>query len=276
VIAWLAAAALAGASPCGQRGGDDDGAPEPPRGSGLADGPVAASLWDGALGRAQGACPRRELAVAPHAYLLADTPAFYGVIAASGVIEGSALLDRRTELSARLELVRYQDVISAISSSYLGLGYTTVGATRRVDDGGSGPALAVVGQLVLPSAFGLSAHAAPFAVDVGLAGLARRGPWEGHAQAGLAGSAAISHGPTQARLGVPLTAGGAWRPGSAFATVLDLQASVGYTAALDHLALAPALRFGAGNWGLELGATVPVLGRERALLAGELRTGLRL
>ena len=100
---------------------------------GLPEGPVAASLWDGALGRAQSACPRAELAVAPHAYLLADTPAFYGVVAASGVLEGSAVLDRRTELGVRLELVRYQNVISAISSSYTGLGYTTLSATRRVD-----------------------------------------------------------------------------------------------------------------------------------------------
>lgn len=241
----------------------------------LPDGPVAASLWDGALGRAQVACPRTELAVAPHAYLLADTPAFYGVVAASGVLEGSATLDERTELGVRLELVRYQNVISAISSSYTGLGYTTLAATRRLDEG-PGPALAVVGQLVLPTALGLSAHAVPFAGDLGLAGLVREGPWEGHGQAGLAASAAVSRGPTQGRIGLPLTAGGAWRPGRAFALALDLQASFAYTAPLDHLAVAPAVRFAAGSWGLELGATATLLGRERALLAGELRTGFRL
>lgn len=242
---------------------------------GLADGPVAAALWDGALGRAQSPCPRTDAVVAPRALLLADTPAFYGVVLASGTLEGTVAVDDRGEVGLRLEALRYENVISAISSTYFGPGFTTLSAVRRIDrDEG---AVAVVGQLVLPTAIGLHQHSFPIALDLGLSSLVADGPWEGHGQAGIAASAALSHGPTQGRVGLPLTVGGAWRPGRAFALALDLQAAFAYAAAVDHVAAAPELRFAAGpGWHLELGATVPVAGRERALLAAELRTGARL
>lgn len=245
------------------------------RGAGMPDGPVRAALWDGGLGSAQSTCPRDALDAQGRGYLLADTPAFYGQIVASGTLSGRISVDPRTQVGLGLEVVRYQDVIGAVPSSFLGYGFTTVSAMRLLSD--DGPRLAVTGRAVLPTAIGLFGQTWPVGVDVGLAGAAGGERLEVHGQAGVAGSGAISKGPTQVRLGVPLTVGGAWKPGSAFALVADVQAALGYTAPLDHLAVAPAVRFAGGrSWGLELGATVPLAGRERALTAAELTTSWRL
>lgn len=242
-------------------------------GSGMPEGPVSAALWDGGLGRAQNLCPRTSIGVDGRGYLLVDTPAFYGQIVASGTIEGRVAVDDATAVSLRMETLRYQTVISAIPSSFTGYGFTTVGVTHRLGERGLG----VVGQVVLPSAIGLYGHSWPVGADLGVAGVTGRGPWEGHGQVGLAASAGLSKGPTQARVGVPVTLGGSLRAGAAFAVALDAIGSFGATAPVDHLAAAPAVRFAAGDhWGLELGAAVPLAGRERGLAAVSLATSWRL
>lgn len=73
------------------------------------------------------------------------------------------------------------------------------------------------------------------------------------------------------------TAGAAWRPWRWLELVVDAHAELGCAAALDVFALAPALRFAIGaHFGAELGAMLPLAGRERALAAADLRVSVRL
>lgn len=241
----------------------------------LPTGPAQAWLWDGMLGLAQPVCPATTVAVGPRALLLADTPAFYGRIVASGTLEARLALSDRTAVGLTMEPAHYESTISALSSSWFGYGATTLTATQRVDEGGP-VGLAMVGRLVLPTSIGLYGHAWPFSADLGLALQAEHGPWSAHGQAGLAATAGVGAGPTALATGLPLTLGGVWRPSGGFSTVLDLQSSFGYAAALDHLAVAPALRFGTGHFGMELGAAIPVAGENRTLTVVRVGAGARL
>ncbi|MFN7145094.1 MAG: hypothetical protein ACK4YP_15060, partial [Myxococcota bacterium] len=98
-----------------------------------------------------------------------------------------------------------------------------------------------------------------------------------HGDVTALGSAAVSRGPAGPRGGARVTAGVEWQPARPFAVVADLNAGFGYAAPLDHVAAAIAVRAGIGKRvGVELGATLPLAGRERTLAAGELRVGMRL
>ena len=266
-LVWLSALAAPASgqesSPCEPQGG-------------LATGPAAISLWDGDLGRSRRACPRTELVAGPRALLLVDTPAFYGQIVASGQIEASIAPSDRSELWLRLEPIRYQNVISAIPASELGYGFTGVGLTHRLDGGGPS-AVALVTELTLPSAIGLQGNALPFGLAAALALQHRYSDLlSTHGQLGYVWSTSFGHGPSQLRTGYVGSFGASLSPGRAFALALDAQAALAYTAPLDHIALAPALRFAAGRFGIELAASLPLLGRERALAAVELRSSWRL
>lgn len=241
---------------------------------GLPVGPAAVGLWDGELGRARSVYPRTEIGLAPHLLLLVDTPAFYGQVQAGAALEASFAADPSTGLWLRLEPVHYRNVISAIPSDFLGYGFTTLGLTRRLDTAGK-TAVAFQSELVLPSAIGLYGHSWPFGLDVALAADRAYGVVSVHGQLGYVMSAAATRGPSQLRSGFAGTAGGVWQPGGAFAVVLDLQGAAGVTAVLDHLAVAPGVRFAAGAWGLELAAALPLAGRERALAAAELHSTVR-
>lgn len=263
MIAWLATAAL-GAPVC-------DLLPT----AGLSTGPVTATLADGGLGRARRVCARSEVGGAAKGLLLVDTENFYGHVVAGAVFDGSWALDEKTELFGQLELVRYDSVISAATASYLGPGHTTLGATRRLDD--DGPfAWGVTGKLVLPTAFGLYRNAFPLALDVGPVAQVGSGMFRAHGGLLLKGSVQASRGPAFPRAGLSPTLGGAFVPGKAFAAVLDVQSSFLYDAPVDHLSLAPGLRFAAKRVGIDVAATLPLAGRERALTGIELRTVGRL
>jgi hypothetical protein len=243
--------------------------------AGLAVGPTAASLWDGELGRAHRVCPRTEVGLVPRALLLVDTPNFYGQIVVSAALDASVAADERTEVWLHLEPVRYQNVISAIPASFVGYGFTSVGMSRQLGAAGS-TVTALQGQLVLPSAIELQGRALPFGLELGLgAERAFSSHWSAHGRVGAASSASFSRGPLQPRLGLLTTAGAVFRAGKAFAAVLDAQAAFAYTAAVDHVALAPGLRFAAGQAGFELGASVPLAGRERTLAVVELHSTVR-
>jgi hypothetical protein len=258
---WLLSAAMAG--PC-----HEDGMPA---------GPVSGSVFDGNLGSARRACVRDEVGLAQSAYLLADAPAFYGHIVAGTVADLSLTASDDVAIFARLEMIRYDSVISAISSSYLGPGHTSVGASYRLlhSDKLAG---AVHGQLVLPTAFGLYRHSWPFAMDAGFSmQYAISKPFEFHNDVVLLGSGAASLGPTQVRIGAMEHVGIGWRPGRAFAWVIDARAGFGYRAPLDHVAAATSFRFSDGKrFGFDTTFTVPLAGFERALVTADLRATVRL
>lgn len=243
---------------------------------GMAEGPVVAGLLDGDLGRARRACVRTEAGLGVGGLIVADTPNFYGHVVGSAVLDGSYALDDRTEIFGSAELFRYDSVISALTSTYVGVGHTALGA-NRILSASERAHVAVNGKVVLPTAVGLYRTAWPFGLDLGLSGTwAASDLLRLHGQIGGLTSLAASKGPTQGRVGAMSTLGAELRPGKAFAAVADLSAGFGYTAPVDVVAAALGLRFSDGRrWGLELGATVPLAGRERALATFALRNTLR-
>lgn len=242
----------------------------------MAEGPVTAGLLDGDLGRGRRACPREEIAVGVGGLLAVDTPNFYGHLLGSLVVDGSWRLDERTEVFGLVEAVRYDSVISALTSTYLGVGHTALGAGRVLIAGDAG-VLSLNGKVVLPTAVGLYRNSWPFAWDLGLSGVvALSDAVRLHGQLGGLASAAASKGPTQGRVGAFTTAGAELRLGTAFAIVGDVVGGFGYTAPVDVVAAGLGLRFAnRKRWGLELGGTVPFAGRERAAATVDLRTTAR-
>jgi hypothetical protein len=239
---------------------------------GLPAGPVAAGLRDGDLGRGRRLCGRHEVGLGAQAGLVVDRPNFYGHLLADISLDGSVRVGRRVELFAELALLRYQKVISVFSSQYVGLGHLGLGATGRflVRDKTS---LGVTGRLVLPTAFGLYEHAWPLAMEAGIAALfAAHRTVHFHLQAGPIWSFAFSQGASQPRLGAAITAGAELRPVPGFGFTADLVTGFGYEAPVDVLAVALALRWSdARRFGFELGANIPLAGREPELVVIEAR-----
>lgn len=246
-------------------------------GDGMPTGPVVAGLFDGNLGAAHRACGRNEVGLDAGGMLLVDMPNFYGRLSAGGSLDGSAMLHPRVELFGRLEFLRFENVITPIPATSLGLGFTSVGVgwqMLRKDR----VVLGLNGKTVLPTAAGIYHNAWPIGLDLGLAlqVAAARGVHL-HGQASFLGSAAISKGAANPRAGGALTFGTELRPGKAFAFVLDLYGSFGYRGPLDALAVAFALRFSDGKrFGFELGGMIPFAGVERAMVALDLRASIRL
>ena len=259
----LASAALAG--PCD--------APD----TGIATGPVTVGFQDGDLGVARRVCPRTEVALAAGGFAIVEVENFYGHIVASPTIEGSWAASDTVELFAAVEAFRYDSVITSITTTSMGLGHTSLGATWRFWDNDS-VGVGLHGRTVLPTAFGLYKNAWPIAIDLGVgAQWAATPTLRVHGNLAGIGSAAISKGPALPWAGARVNAGVEWQPARPFAVVLDVNAGFGYAAPVDHVAAALALRTGIGKRvGIELGATVPLAGRERTLAAGELRVGVLL
>ena len=252
---------------------EQDGACARPRG--VPSGPVQASLLDGDLGRGYRACARSDVALGGDGLLVIEPDEFYGRLQAAGVLRAGWAPSADSELHLRLELLRYDTVISSVDAATLGLGHTTLGATQRLFEGAR-TRVSLGARLVLPTAFALYRHAWPLAADVlGLLEHRAHDALRLHASAGLIGSLALGSGPEQPRLGFATSAGAQWLPWRWGSLVLDVYGQLGYAALLDVLALSPALRFGGDQLGVELSAVVPVLGRERALLAGFLQVSWR-
>jgi hypothetical protein len=236
-------------------------------------GPVQATLHEDELGLARRACPRTELATGARGLLVADFDAFYGHIRASGYLWASWAQAPERELFLTLEAFRYQQVISSVVADAIGIGRLGLGITQRALSG-EDATLGLTSRLVLPTSIGLQRDVWPFALELGVNGLWRAGPLGLHGQLGAIASAALSHGDSDPRLGLVTTAGAQWRALGWLAPVLDVHLGMGYTATLDLLALNPGVRFAFGQRvGAELSATLPLAGRERALLGALLRLG---
>ncbi|MBN93709.1 MAG: hypothetical protein CL928_06475, partial [Deltaproteobacteria bacterium] len=246
-------------------------------GYGMPQGPVTAGLLDGDLGRARRVCSRSEAGLSGSGLLVVDTMAFYGHLLAGLTLDGSLPIGAKLEIFGSIEALRYQQVITPIPSSYLGIGHTALGASYRFM---ARPkwSLAVHGKVVLPTAIGLYRNAWPLASDLAVAALfqLRRGI-RVHASAGMANSIALSKGPAFPTIGAMVTAGIELQPVHGFAFVADVHGGFGRRAPVDVIAAAMALRFSDGKrFGFEVGATVPLAGRERAAATLDLRASLRI
>lgn len=241
-------------------------------------GPTQAAFADGQLGVPRRACLRDELVLAGDGYLIARPADFYGNIRVGARLSGSYVVDRTIELWGSIELVRHQSLISAISSTYLGLGYLSLGATlpyfRERDR-----AVAAYARLVLPTTTGLDQGAQPLALELGTTAEARGGAnVRFHAWASVLGSLAISVlAPADPRVGVRVGGGVDWAPYDAFSIVLELASGLGYRDALDFLALQGGFRFAFGDTlGIDLGLSWPFAGAEPGLASAQLAVSGRL
>ena len=239
---------------------------------GVAQGPVEAGLVDGDLGGAHRVCPATSVGLTPTAYAIIEPENLYGRILATGTLTGSWAVNDRLELYTRLEAVRLDMLIAAISTSALGPGYTTVGASWR-GVGGEKWALAVQGKLVLPTAFVHDEHSAPLAADAGVQFVwAARDTLLVHAALMPNVGMALGGGPLYPRVGVNVDAGAEWRAFPRFAFVLDGISAFGRTDTLDYAGVGVGFRGGIGEHaGLALEARVPLVGRERALTSADVR-----
>lgn len=241
---------------------------------GLPTGPISASLYDGDHGLARRTCGRTEAALDGGGLVLADTPNFYGHIVAGGNLEGAYATDK-LEVFGGVQAIRYDSVISAISSSYVGLGHTHLGASYRLAESESW-AVGLSGRAVLPTAFGLYENARPFGLDLGVNGVWVAAPaLRVHGQLGGLHSFATGPGDADPRFGLGVLAGAELRPSDHFAAVVDLEAFAGQYAPLDAFSAGIGLRAGGEAFGLELGAKLPLAGRERALATAGLRASWR-
>lgn len=241
------------------------------------DGPVQAGFQDGNLGGARPLCPRTAVGLAVNGYLVADTANFYGHVVAGGHADGSWAVNEDLSLFANLELVRYDYVIGAISSSWVGTGHTRLGLTRRMGDNGH-LAWGLTASTVLPTAIGLYDHAPPLGLDVGVQGLwTNGGSLRAHGQVGALASGTLSSVGLQPRAGERTNLGLEWRPVKAFGLAVDVDAGFAYVAPVDHVAAGLGLRFGLGpRGGLGLDLAYPFAGRERALASVSLGGTWRL
>lgn len=243
---------------------------------GMPVGQVGASLYESPAGSDR-VCPRSSLSLSERPYLLADAPNFYGHILLGTELAGSYAHTEKLELFGSLEVLRNDTVISAVSSSYTGLGDATLGA-RYVLVSDTYTAAALHGHLVLPTAIQLYDSASPFTLDLG--GSVRHVLTDhlhlrGHLD--LIATTHVGPGPTNLRIGFAPTVGLDWRAGKAFGLTADLANSFGYDALYDYTALGLGFRFAGGDrFGSELGVRLPLAGRERALAVAELSVGVRL
>lgn len=234
-------------------------------------GPLQLGQLDGMLGVGHRACPRQELSIGGDFLLVADTANLYGNLRANGRIQVSApLFDPRVELFVSWEAVRYQSLLSAVSASYLGLGYLSWGASGQVLNE-NGRVLALTARFVAPTTTGLDQHSQPLALDLGVSGA-----WQVHANVRFhmwvlaLGSIGVGAGPAEPRVGLRLGGGVDWHPLDALGIVLEVQSGFGYASALDLVAAALGVRLAFGDEvGLELSASLPLVG-ERALDDGAL------
>lgn len=240
------------------------------RAPGLLEGPAAIGYTTTDFGTARRACPRTELGLGANMGLVIDRPNFYGNIGAQGLVYGSYALSQRTEIFGTLAFIDYQQVIGALTQSSLALGDMTVGlnqgvyATKRLVG-------SVVGRVLLPTASNVP-NSRTLGAEVGHAVSLRASSWlEAHAYAGAGLTLGLSPAPLPrpsllGLIGVQVS------PLSWLSLVLDVS---GGMANRSFLAPTVALRFRVYSLGIELGATLPLLGTDRHFVIGGARFAYR-
>ncbi len=268
-LATLALAALLAAPSTAQAGPCDDFS------YGLGQGALQSGVLDGDLGTARRLCGRNEFGVVGGLSLIADAANFYGRLKGAVTLDGSYAVHERIEIFASWEAFRYEQVLAPLGASFIGLGHLSLGGTGRFLDL-ERATLGVTGKVVLPTTW-LYKNARPIAFDVGVGVLGRVHPTVHlRGQVGLMASAAISAGAAGPRAGFAGNFGVELRPLPALAIVVDLQGNFGYQAPVEMVAAAIGLRLSDRHrFGFELGATIPIVGRERAAVALDMRWSVR-
>lgn len=239
---------------------------------GLNEGPIALGYAEADVATGRRACPRSEVGLGARLGLILDTPDFYGAVDVNALVYGSYALRSTTEIFATLEAVSFTFAQNAVlTSTQLTLGDLTVGGTQVLFMGERW-VISASARLLLPTSFEI-----PGARLLGgeLGGSASWRPlnWlEVHGYFGGDMSGAIGRGPALIRGGGVLLAGAQLSPFDWGALVIDLTGRLG---ALSYFAPTFALRFRAGPVGIELAATLPLVGTDRHTVIGGLRANWR-
>jgi hypothetical protein len=243
----------------------------------LAEGPITFGYLSADVATGRRACPRTEVGLGAQGGAIVETANFYGAVTGAGLITGSYAVRPDLEVFATLEALRFQFVQNAtLTGTTLSLGQLTAGATYVAL--ARGPLVVSPSvRLELPTSFA-SPRTRTVGGEVGAAMLYRPVPrFEVHGYAGADVSAGVGAAAAQPRAGFLLNVGTEYALCSGFAAVLDANAHFGHRAVLDYVAPAIGLRFRAGeHFGAELGASLPLLGAERALAVGGLKLTYRL
>lgn len=266
---WAVAAVLLAP---GARAGDATAEVASP---GLFDGPVPVSFFDVDFATGRRATPRSEMGLGIVGGAIIDTPDFYGALSGGAVLYGSyALSSQPLEVFGQLQILKVQYVQNAsLKAIGYGLGQGSVGATYALVRS-SGLTVSPSMRLMLPTDTGM-----PDVRTVGLeAGGAASwhawGPIEVHGYLGGEVSAGLSSGSSLPRPGLLATVGLQWSPASWFGVVLDVN---GHLADAAYVAPVLGLRAAIGkSVGIELGATLPLLGTIRNDAAFGLRVAYRM
>lgn len=243
---------------------------------GLADGPIRIGFSAGDLGTGHRACARSEVALWVRGAAIIDTKDFYGALGATGLLSGSYAFGpgRRAEVFGTLAFVDFQFAQNAsLKGTALGFGPITLGA------GYSLPlprdvTLAPYGRVLLPTA---TLGAKTMGAELGMSlSWHPRSFFELHALAALDVTFGVDRSPGAPRSGALASLGVVFAPWTWLALGLDLAMHLGSRAPLDYLAPAVALRFRLyRGLGLELAATLPLLGADRHDFLAALRIAYR-
>lgn len=243
------------------------------RARGLYEGPVSVGYNEADIATGRRVCPRTEIGLGGRFGAIIDTPDFYGVVAAQGVIFGSYALRDTTELFGTLEFFSFTFAQNAVpTSTQMTLGDATVGATQILYRGDE-VLLGVSLRVLLPTSFAVPGSRV-FGAELGGTASWRPLRWfEGHAYLGSDFSLGLSRAASLPRGGATLIAGVQLSPFDWFALVVDVNGRIG---PLNYLAPSVGLRFKISDLGIELGATLPVLGTDRHDVIGGLRVSWRI
>lgn len=232
---------------------------------GLGEGPVALGYVEADVATGRRACPRTEVGIGARFAAIIDSAAFYGNTGLDALIYGSVALGEKTEIFGTLEAVHFEYGQNASLKNAAGLpgvpvfGTLTLGATRQFygNDKFLG---ALCGRLLLPTSFAIP-NVRLIGAEIGHAATWRVKDWlEAHTYLGLDFSAGLGLGPAIPRIGGVLTIGAQLSPTSFAALVVDLTARYG---ARSYFAPTAALRFRVFRLGVELAATLPLIGDDR-------------
>ena len=239
---------------------------------GLGEGPIALGYNEADMATGRRACPRTEVGVGSRVGLIIDTANFYGQIVIDGLVYGSVAINPKTEIFGTLVAVQRNWIKTAVEQDKITLGTLTLGAMRQIYDADRLLA-GVSARLMLPTSL-MNPHTQLMGFEVGGTASWRPSDWlEVHGYLGGDFDFGLGAGPPLPRLGGVLTAGAQVSPFSWLALVVDATGRVG---AKSYFAPTVALRFRLYSLGIELAATLPLVGTDRhdAILGG--RFTLRL
>lgn len=236
--------------------------------TGLPAGPVGFGYVEADLASGRRACPRTEVGLGIRGLAIIDTPNFYGNVGVQAQLFGSWAFRRKTEVFATLEAVTGGFTQNAtLTKTEATFGHFTAGLSQVIYEGATVSGVAT-GRVLLPSSFEVPGMRL-MGFEAGHSVAYRPLKWlELHGTASLDLTFGIGGARPDPRVGGFLVAGAMWQPVEWFGLVVDVS---GRVSRVSYLAPMAALRFKISSLGIELGASLPIVGNDRHDVVGGLR-----